>query len=212
MLTLDNLQITLGEKQWHFDIRLDTKGVYTLLGRSGSGKSTLMNLIGGFSSPQSGDIRWNHDSIVHLPPSVRPITTLFQQHNLFDHLTVWQNIGLGIAPNLRLSEDQRSSIRHVLTNVGLAGFDNKRPDSLSGGEKQRVALARCLLRKQPVLLLDEPFSALDGTTRSSMIDLLRDLIEDFKPCVIMITHDVQDATALDAAILTMADGTVLHAP
>lgn len=211
MLTLDNLQITLGDRQWHFDIQLATEGVYTLLGRSGSGKSTLMNLIGGFVSPTAGDIRWNNESIVHWKPSERPVTTLFQQHNLFDHLTVWQNIGLGIAPDLRLDPIQQSRITDVLANVGLAGYDEKRPGSLSGGEQQRVALARCLLRRQPLLLLDEPFSALDGTTRISMIDLLRNLIDDFKPCVIMITHDKQDAIALNADILTMTNGTVLRA-
>lgn len=209
MLKLDSVQLSLGERQWCFDIELATHGTYALLGRSGSGKTTLLNLIGGFISPEAGDILWNNSSIVSLIPSKRPVTTLFQQHNLFSHLTVWQNIGLGISANLDLDASQRQQIFDVLSNVGLSGYEKMRPDNLSGGEQQRVALARCLLRRQSVLLLDEPFSALDETTRQEMIALLSNVIDEFSPCVIMITHTEDDATALNAGIMRMNDGQVL---
>jgi len=203
MLTLDNVELRLADRYWRFSITLQTHGVYALLGRSGSGKSTMLNLIGGFTQADKGDIRWNGDSLLHLQPAQRPVTTLFQQHNLFNHLPVWKNIALGIAPNLKLSDAARKQISVVLHDVGLANHENKRPTELSGGEQQRVALARCLLRRKPVLLLDEPFSALDTTTRKEMILLLRELIVEYEPCVIMITHDQDDARALGASILDM---------
>lgn len=208
MLHLDNTSLALGDRHWTFNITLQTHGVYALLGRSGSGKSTLLNLVGGFAQPDSGDIQWQEQSLLPLQPAQRPVTTLFQHNNLFDHLSVWKNIALGISASLKLSESQHAQIESVLASVGLAGFGQKKPGQLSGGEQQRVALARCMLRHQPMLLLDEPFSALDATTRKEMIALLRQVIDSYKPCVIMITHDEEDASALDASVLDMQDNGV----
>ena len=205
MLYLNKLAVSLGDRHWQFDLKLETHGVHALMGRSGSGKSTLLNLIGGFLEPASGDIVWQEQSLLNLQPAQRPITTLFQQHNLFNHLSVWQNVALGIAPDLKVPAQLRNRIDEVLDSVGLYGYARKTPPQLSGGEQQRVALARCLLRRQPLLLLDEPFSALDATTRAEMIALLRALIEEFKPCVVMITHDEDDAIAVGANVLRMQD-------
>lgn len=203
MLTLDNASLSLGDRQWNFNITLETHGIYALLGRSGSGKSTLLNLVGGFMQPDQGDIQWQHESLLKMEPAQRPVTTLFQHDNLFNHLSVWKNIALGIAPTLKVTASQREQIQQVLVDVGLAGFDSKTPDQLSGGEQQRVALARCLLRRKPLLLLDEPFSALDATTRAEMTSLLAELVKAYQPCVIMITHDPADAKALNAQRLHM---------
>lgn len=208
MLILENAQLALGDRQWLFDISLDTNGVYALLGRSGSGKSTLLNIISGFQSLDSGDVQWNGQSLISQDPAQRPVTTLFQQHNLFSHLTVFQNVGLGIDPGLKLNAEQRSKVITVLTQVGLNNHEHKTPTRLSGGEQQRVALARCLLRQKPILLLDEPFSALDATTRAEMTELLREVIDSYKPCVVMVTHDENDAKAMHANILRMNEGTV----
>ncbi len=208
MLILEKARLALGDRQWLFDISLDTNGVYALLGRSGSGKSTLLNIISGFQSLDSGDVQWNENSLISQDPAQRPVTTLFQQHNLFSHLTVFQNVGLGIDPGLRLDAEQRSKVITVLTQVGLNNHEHKTPTRLSGGEQQRVALARCLLRQKPILLLDEPFSALDATTRAEMTELLREVIESYKPCVVMVTHDEKDAKAMHANILRMNEGTV----
>ena len=208
MLTLDDIHLQLGDRQWHFNLTLETHGVYALMGRSGSGKSTLLNIVSGFQLPDSGDVRWQSQSLVALSPSQRPVTTLFQQHNLFAHLTVFQNAGLGVDPGLKLTVQQREHISHVLNKVGLHNHENKTPSHLSGGEQQRVALARCLLRKKPILLLDEPFSALDATTRSEMIELLCDVLQSYKPCVIMVTHDDEDALAMNACLLQMTGGSV----
>ncbi len=203
MLRLDNACLSLGKRHWTFDITLATHGVYALVGRSGSGKSTLLNLIGGFLQPDEGDIQWKGSSLLRLQPDQRPVTTLFQQHNLFDHLSVWKNVALGICPTLQVNAIQKTQIATALSDVGLAGHEQKMPGQLSGGEQQRVALARCMLRRKPVLLLDEPFSALDATTRHEMIALLKQLIKHHQPCVLMITHDESDAQSLGASILDM---------
>jgi thiamine transport system ATP-binding protein len=203
MLTLKDVDVRLAERHWCFDIDLNTHGIYALLGRSGSGKSTLLNVIAGFLKASSGAIAWQEQPLNNLEPAQRPVTTLFQDHNLFSHLTVLQNIGLGISPNLKLLPEQTDNLRAVLGKVGLTGYEKKLPGSLSGGEQQRVALARCLLRRQPILLLDEPFSALDATTRQEMITLLQEVIDSYKPCVLMVTHDEADADALSASILRM---------
>lgn len=210
MLTLNDVDVQLSQRRWRFDLELATDGIYALLGRSGSGKSTLLNIIAGFLKANSGTIAWHEKNLTHLEPSKRPVTTLFQTHNLFSHLNVLQNIGLGISPNLKLSRVQQQSLLTVLENVGLSGYENKLPGSLSGGEQQRVALARCLLRRQPVLLLDEPFSALDDTTRQEMILLLQQVIASYRPCVIMVTHDINDARALNASLLEMGSDRVIH--
>jgi thiamine transport system ATP-binding protein len=212
MLKLRDVDVRLAERQWCFDINLETHGIYALLGRSGSGKSTLLNVIAGFLKPHSGAATWNEEDLLELEPAQRPVTTLFQDHNLFSHLTVLQNIGLGISPNLKIQPEQAANIQAVLEKVGLSGYDNKLPGSLSGGEQQRVALARCLLRRQPILLLDEPFSALDATTRQEMIDLLQGVIDSYKPCVVMVTHDEDDATALGATILRMESDRISKQP
>jgi len=208
MLKIDQVALTLGERQWLLDIELDTHGVYALMGRSGSGKSTLLNLVAGFISPDTGNVSWSGQSLLPLEPALRPVTTLFQSHNLFSHLSVLQNIALGITAKLKLDNSTRSKISDVLSDVGLTGFDNKLPGQLSGGEQQRVALARCLLRRKPILLLDEPFSALDASTRQEMVDLLHTLIEDFSPCVVMVTHDRDDVAAMHAKELSLQDGRV----
>lgn len=210
MLTLKDVDVRLAERQWCFDIELDSQGIYALLGRSGSGKSTLLNIIAGFLKARSGTVKWNEQDLLKLEPAQRPVTTLFQAHNLFSHLNVMQNIGLGISPNLKLSAEQKTTLHAVLDNVGLAGYEKKLPGSLSGGEQQRVALARCLLRRQPILLLDEPFSALDATTRQEMILLLQQVIESYNPCVIMVTHDEDDATAMNARILRMESDRIVN--
>jgi len=208
MLHIDQVRIALGDKDWCFDTELASDGTYVLLGPSGSGKSTLMNLVAGFLKPESGDIHWHKESLLELAPDQRPITSLFQQHNLFNHLTVAQNIGLGISPSLTLSMQQQTEISAVLQAAGLAGYEQRKPTILSGGEQQRVALARCLLRHKPILLLDEPFSALDTATRATMTDLLKDVIAEIKPCVFMVSHDQDDVTALNAHSLEIIDGSL----
>jgi len=201
MLELNEARYTVAGLSWRFELQASTHSVNAILGKSGSGKSTLMNLIAGFLQPQSGDILWCGKSLLELTPDRRPVTSLFQSHNLFPHLTVKQNVGLGLHPGLKLNSDEHRQLLQVLDRVGLPGQANKRPAELSGGERQRVALARCLLRQRPILILDEPFNALDTETRHGMIDLTLDVIKLYRPCVFMVTHDPRDADALGADIV-----------
>ncbi|MCL4154994.1 UNVERIFIED_CONTAM: hypothetical protein GTU68_006804, partial [Idotea baltica] len=177
-----------------------------ILGKSGSGKSTLLNVIAGFLRAESGELLWNDQSLVTLPANQRPITTLFQQNNLFSHLSVAQNLGLGINPNLKLDQSDHQDIRQALSEVGMEGYAEKSAANLSGGEQQRAALARCLLRKQPILLLDEPFSALDEATRHEMIALTKQVVTEHSLCVVLVTHNEDDAELLSAIKYQLVDG------
>jgi len=212
VLELDDVTLALGEARFRFSLALGADAVHVLLGRSGSGKSTLLNLVAGFAAPDTGDIRWNGASLLALAPDRRPVNTLFQHHNLFAHLSVAQNVGLGLHPGLKLTGAQHEQVRDALAAVGLAAHADKRPPALSGGEQQRVGLARCLLRRKPVLLMDEPFGALDGATRQEMIALTRDVTASYSPCTIVVTHDPEDAAGLGARVLRIADGQVRPEP
>ena len=171
-----------------------------LMGPSGCGKTTVLNLISGLLKPDSGDINFDGKSLLALKPSDRPVTFLFQAHNLFPHLTVWQNLALGIDPGLKISSTDKQAIDNALEWISMPGFAHRFPGELSGGQQQRVALARCLLRNRPVLLLDEPFSALDQALRLEMINLIRELQAQQSLTLVIATHQHQDAEALDARI------------
>ncbi|MSE34183.1 thiamine ABC transporter ATP-binding protein ThiQ, partial [Escherichia coli] len=136
-----------------------------ILGPSGAGKSTLLSLIAGFLTPTRGTLLIEGEDHTTTPPSRRPVSMLFQENNLFSHLNVEQNIGLGLDPGLKLSAEQKEKRLHIAQQMGIETLMARLPGELSGGQRQRVALARCLVREQPILLLDEPFSALDPALR-----------------------------------------------
>lgn len=209
MLELDKVELTLGTVHLRFDHVLEPASLNVLLGRSGSGKSTLLNLIAGFVQPDSGDIRWEGRSLLPLPADRRPVNSLFQSHNLFSHLSITDNVGLGLHPGLRLTPTEKARVAEALAEVGLANHGARRPPELSGGEQQRAALARCLLRQKPILLMDEPFGALDGATRQDMLGLVREVIDRYRPCTLLVTHDPEDADALGADRIRLEDGRLL---
>ncbi len=140
-----------------------------VLGPSGAGKSTLLNLIAGFLPPASGSLLINGEAHNATPPAQRPVSMLFQENNLFNHLTIRQNISLGIHPGLKLNREQQAQVTAIAGQMGIDALLERLPGELSGGQRQRAALARCLVRQQPVLLLDEPFSALDPALRQEML-------------------------------------------
>ena len=129
-----------------------------IIGPSGAGKSTLLSAVAGFLEPDQGQILWNGQEISGLAPADRPVTLLFQEHNLFSHLSVARNVGLGLRPDLKIGLAGWERVENALSEVGLAGYGNRMPGQMSGGQRQRVALARALLRERPVLMLDEPAS------------------------------------------------------
>lgn len=156
----------------HFQLHIQAQEKVAMIGASGAGKSTLFNLIAGFELVDKGEIWLNGQNHTFTAPYQRPVSMLFQDNNLFTHLTVEQNIALGLKPSLSLNSQEKSQVAAAANAVGLADFLTRSPNALSGGQKQRVALARCLLRDKPILLLDEPFSALDPALRQEMLSLL----------------------------------------
>ncbi len=172
-----------------------------VIGPSGAGKSTLLAGLAGFVPCLSGTVTWDGRDISCVPPGARPLTILFQDHNLFPHLSVVQNVGLGLAPNLRLSAAQHSHVDQVLEQVGLTRYRDRKPSALSGGQASRAALARALLRARPLLLLDEPFAALGPGLKADMLALVQELLDGTQTTLIMVTHDPKDA-------LRLADQTV----
>lgn len=179
-----------------------------ILGPSGAGKSTLLNLIAGFLTPASGTITIAGNDHTHTPPSQRPVSMLFQENNLFTHLTVRQNIGLGLNPGLKLNSEQQQTLRQIAETMGLEALLDRLPEQLSGGQRQRVALARCLVREQPVLLLDEPFSALDPALRQEMLLLVQEVCRRQQLTLLMVSHSVEDAARIAERSLVVADGRI----
>jgi len=197
MLEVKNLTFRYPDTEttWCFNFHVDPGECIAINGPSGSGKSTLLNLLAGFLTPASGTIRWHGGLLNDLSPWERPITSLFQEHNLFEHLDVHTNIGLGIHPGLKLTREQKQAISEGLASVGLAGFERRMPGDLSGGQRQRVALLRALLRDQPILLLDEPLTGLDAEARSQ----LRELLLRHKAAgkvLVLASHDAEDRKIL----------------
>ncbi|MEB0950375.1 thiamine ABC transporter ATP-binding protein ThiQ [Citrobacter sedlakii] len=179
-----------------------------VLGPSGAGKSTLLNLIAGFLTPASGTLMIEGDDHTATPPSRRPVSMLFQENNLFSHLNVQQNIGLGLDPGLKLSALQREKLMHIARQMGIDSLMRRLPGELSGGQRQRVALARCLVRDQPVLLLDEPFSALDPALRQEMLALVSDVCHNRQLTLLMVSHSVEDAARIAPRSVVVADGRI----
>ncbi|AOY87837.1 ABC transporter [Marinobacter salinus] len=197
MLEVRNLVFAYkpSSRPWHFDFQVSTGECIAIQGPSGSGKSTLLGLLAGFLEPWNGDILWNGELLNPLPPWERPVTSVFQEHNLFEHLNVVTNIGLGIHPGMKLSTDQKDLIKEGLARVGLGGFETRMPAELSGGQRQRVALLRAILRNQPVLLLDEPLTGLDEDTRK----ILRTILIEQKNAgttIVLASHDEEDRRVL----------------
>lgn len=208
MLICDGLALQYDDFVLRADLQFAAGEVTALIGPSGAGKSTFLAAIAGFLVPASGRVFWGSDDLTLKPPSERPISMLFQDSNLFPHLSIAQNIGLGLRVGLRLSANQASQVDAVLESVGLAGLGTRKPAALSGGQQSRAALARVLLADRPLVLLDEPFAALGPSLKDEMLDLVKQRLADQGRTVIMVTHDPADAKRIADQIAVVADGVV----
>lgn len=210
MLTLERLTYLYEHLPMRFDLRIQPGEHVAVLGPSGAGKSTLLSLIAGFLPAASGKLLLNGCDHTATPPAKRPVSMLFQENNLFAHLTVAQNIGLGLAPGLRLNAAQKQQLAQIAQQVGLEDHLQRLPAQLSGGQRQRAALARCLIRQQPILLLDEPFSALDPALRSEMLLLLQEVCALRQLTLLMVSHNLEDAARIAPRTLLVVDGRIYY--
>lgn len=208
MIRLDNVFLADDTLPMTFDLQVAAGARIAIVGPSGAGKSTLLNLIAGFVLPTQGNIWLNGENHTRSAPYERPVSMLFQENNLFPHLTVQQNLALGLKTNLKLTALEQDQIEQVADAVGLTSFLSRLPNSLSGGQKQRVALARCLLRDKPILLLDEPFSALDPELRLEMLNLIDELCHSKNLTLLLVTHQPSELTGKVDRMLRIENGRI----
>ena len=192
----------------HFVLQVEQGERLAIIGESGAGKSTLLNLIAGFETPASGQILLNDCDHTQTQPADRPVSMLFQDNNLFPHLTVAQNIGLALAPSLSLNATQQQQVREIAEKMGIEPLLSRRADQLSGGQKQRVALARTLLRDKPILLLDEPFSALDPIRRHELQQFILYICVERNLTLLMVTHQLEETKNLFTRVVEIREGQV----
>ncbi|MFB2565195.1 ATP-binding cassette domain-containing protein [Rhizobium sp. IMFF44] len=212
-IAMAGVELRLGTHDFRFDCDLPQGKIIAVAGPSGSGKSTFLNLLAGFEPPDRGRIMLAGQDVTGLHPAERPVSLVFQDNNLFAHLDLFTNIGLGINPSLRLSAQDRQRVSKALARVGLPGFETRKPGTLSGGERQRAAFARALVRDKPILLLDEPFAALDPSLRSGMVELLKTLHRDTGNTVLIVSHDPAEVRRLaDHAVFIDGGAIRLAAP
>ena len=195
-----------GDGVEHINLDVYEGEIVTFLGPSGCGKTTILRTIGGFLDVTSGDITVDGQSIVGLPPEKRPTAMVFQSYNLWPHMTIYENLAFGLklrkVPKATIVKD----IKDILALVSMSGCEKKYPRQLSGGQQQRIAIARSLLLKPSLLLLDEPFSALDAKIRQQMREELKKIQHDLGITVIFVTHDQEEAMSLSHRIVVMNKG------
>ena len=206
MLQVKNLFVDLGGFRLTADFEIERGSLISIVGPSGAGKSTILNALAGFIPLTSGVIKWNGSDITKLDPGLRPLSILFQDYNLFSHLTVKDNIAIGLRPNLKLDDLETEMVNSVIEEVGLSKFKFIKPFQLSGGQRTRVSLARSIVRSKPILLLDEAFSGLGPALRSEMVKLIKNKSIKKGITLIMVSHHIKDAIELDQKVIFVNDG------
>ncbi|WP_119393923.1 ATP-binding cassette domain-containing protein [Salinibius halmophilus] len=206
MLSVDNVVIERDNWQCRFNFQLTAGQMLLISGASGAGKSTLLDALAGFTAIRGGEISWQGQSLLGLEPAQRPVSMLFQQNNVFEHLSVAQNLALGISGSRKLRPEQQARVTAIAERLQITDQLNKRCTMLSGGQQQRVALGRALLMQRPLLLLDEPFSALDKTTRLTMQALVKEMHDEFGLTTLVVSHQPEEMQAMVDAELYVDKG------
>lgn len=193
----------------NFSLCVASGEMLALLGPSGSGKSTLLKLIAGIERPDAGDILFDGQRILSMPPNQRGAVMMFQKAYLFPFLSVEDNIGFGLQVKRLSAETIRAEVKRMLALIGLPGIEKRKPGQLSGGEQQRVALARALVTSPRLLMLDEPLSSLDTSVRLNLQEAIRNIQRELGITTIFVTHDLGEAMAMSDRMALLLDGQVV---
>ena len=194
MLLIQNLLLRRGSWQRRYDLQVEQSTIVTIQGRSGAGKSALLAAIAGFEPVAEGDIQWLGQPLLNLPIEQRPVSMLFQEHNLFEHLSIAHNLKLGL--KFATETARQAAIQTAAEALEINAYLTKRPSELSGGQRQRVALLRTLLRPEPLILLDEPFAELDAYTREIAAIWVRETAKMTNKTLLLVTHQHEDVERL----------------
>ena len=212
MLALHHVSKSFNQKNIlkHISFKIKKGETICLLGASGSGKSTILKMIAGLDFPDNGQILFNKIDLASTPPHLRRFGLVFQDFNLFPHLSIFDNIAFGLKmQNLSINEI-KLRVEKLLEQIGLSGFESRKVTELSGGEQQRVALARALATQPRLLMLDEPLGALDKSLKEDLLNQLRNILYETKIPAIYVTHDAEEAFAIADRILILHDGIIIR--
>ena len=210
IIELKNISKSFGEEDVleNFSVEIARHAFVTILGPSGCGKTTTLRLIGGFETPDNGQILFDGEDITNLPPYKRRLNTVFQKYALFPHMNVFDNVAFGLTIKKIDKKIIKEKVSEVLKLVNLSGFEKRSVDSLSGGQQQRIAIARALVNEPDVLLLDEPLGALDLKLRQEMQLELKKIQKKLGITFIYVTHDQEEALTMSDEIIVMNNGKI----
>ncbi len=210
IIELKNISKSFGEEDIleNFSVEIARHEFVTILGPSGCGKTTMLRLIGGFETPDNGQILFDGEDITNLPPYKRRLNTVFQKYALFPHMNVFDNVAFGLTIKKIDKNIIKEKVSEVLKLVNLSGFEKRNIDSLSGGQQQRIAIARALVNEPEVLLLDEPLGALDLKLRQEMQLELKKIQKKLGITFIYVTHDQEEALTMSDEIIVMNNGKI----
>ena len=210
MLKVKQLKYKFDKTTFEFNFDLTDNNIVGVIGKSGSGKSTLFNLLAGFLKPYNGSIFFNDNNITYLKPPERNISILFQDHNNFNHLTIFENIILGIDPDMKQNQNNFKIVKNIMKKVSLSIDLNKKVSDLSGGEQQRVSIARSLLRKKSLFLLDEPFNSLDPGLRKTLYEDVKKMSLNNRLITLISSHLIEELKNITDKFLFVNKGKIVE--
>jgi thiamine transport system ATP-binding protein len=210
MLKVKKLKYKFDNTTFEFNFDLNSNDIVGVIGKRGSGKTTLFNLLAGFLKPNDGSIFLNDNDITYLKPPIRNISILFQDHNNFNHLTIFENIILGIDPDMKLTQNNLKIVKNIMKKVSLNIDLRKKVSDLSGGEQQRVSIARSLLRKKPLLLLDEPFNSLDPGLRKTLYEDVKKMSLNNRLMTLISSHLIEELKNVTDKFLFINKGKIVE--
>jgi thiamine transport system ATP-binding protein len=210
MIKVKKLKYRFESTSFEFNFDLNSTDMVGVLGKSGSGKSTLFNLLAGFLNPNEGSIFFNKNDITFLKPPERNISILFQDHNNFNHLSIFENIILGIDPDMKQTQNNFKIVKDIMKKVSLNIDLQKKVSDLSGGEQQRVSIARCLLRKKSILLLDEPFNSLDPGLRKTLYEDVKNMSLTNQIMTLISSHLIEELKTVTDKFLFINKGKIVE--